>query len=196
MGVTRYGPTEVHSAAESAEEREFLCAISRDYVDESTKLIYADWLEDRGDERAAFLRKFVDLAKDPEAELPAGDQFPTPWLDVVGLRPWKLIRQFHLEEGRSDLEMELNLMNRARPTVYGFRSPAEGSDLPPGCTKYGGLPDLPSGINWPTHEGETFGIQVPVFCAQIRLSDLRLCVASWELPCRGLLSLLFLGWGL
>ena len=43
------------------EEMAFLLAINADPVDEFSYLIYADWLEERGDPRAKFLRLFTQF---------------------------------------------------------------------------------------------------------------------------------------
>src|SRR5262245_14001334 len=44
-----------------AEELEFLREIEASPADETPRLIYADWLEERGDPRAEYLRREVEL---------------------------------------------------------------------------------------------------------------------------------------
>src|SRR2546429_228451 len=44
------------------EERAFLDALAADPGDDVTRLVYADWLDERGDDRAAYLRGEVELA--------------------------------------------------------------------------------------------------------------------------------------
>lgn len=44
-------------------EEAFLARLADHPDDDTTRLIYADWLEDRGDPRAAYLRAEVDLAR-------------------------------------------------------------------------------------------------------------------------------------
>ena len=39
-----------------AGERDWLAAVVADLADDAPKLVYADWLEERGDERSDFLR--------------------------------------------------------------------------------------------------------------------------------------------
>src|SRR4051812_35522291 len=85
MVLRRYGPTEVEPAAGSPAELGFLDAIMADQLAELPRLAYADWLEERGDPRGPFLREFVRVARDPEAEIPPGDEFPLPWRQVVGV---------------------------------------------------------------------------------------------------------------
>jgi uncharacterized protein (TIGR02996 family) len=40
-------------------EREWITSVVADLLDDDRKLVYADWLEDRGNERSAFLRRYV-----------------------------------------------------------------------------------------------------------------------------------------
>src|SRR4051812_28311569 len=54
-----------------AEERAFLAALAANPGDDVTRLVYADWLDDHRDVRAAFLRNEIELASldvnDPRA---------------------------------------------------------------------------------------------------------------------------------
>src|SRR5262245_22224151 len=197
MAIRHYGPTVIETAAESAEELGFLAAIVDDYRDETPRLIYADWLEEHGDPRGPFLRDFVRQARDPHAALPPGEEFPAVWRNVVGVRPLALIRQLLLDGsigGTHVDEVERELLRRLRPALYMDSAPADDAELPPGCTKFGGRPDLPQGVQWPLYPQPSATapseIAVPVFCAQIRLSDLRDCVVGRELPPAGLLAFL------
>lgn len=63
---------------------------------------------------------------------------------------------------------------------------ADGTQLPPGSSRLGGLPDLPGGITWPALKG------VPMsFIAQIRLEDLKNLAPAQELPKKGLLAFFY-----
>jgi uncharacterized protein YwqG len=65
-------------------------------------------------------------------------------------------------------------------------SPADAAQLPPGSSRLGGVPDLPSSVTWPTWKG------VPMsFIAQIRLEDLRNLPPAQALPEKGLLSFFY-----
>lgn len=44
-------------------EREFLAAIAADPADDGLKLVYADWLDDRGDRRGQIIRLSVELRR-------------------------------------------------------------------------------------------------------------------------------------
>ena len=83
-----------------SEEAAFLAQLRADPADDVTRLVYADWLEERGDERAAFLRAEQQLAAlgdaDPRfADLDARVGEASRALDAVavGLAPkatWQL----------------------------------------------------------------------------------------------------------
>src|SRR5215207_6421627 len=70
-------------------EYEWLSAVVSNLTDDNTKLVYADWLQEQGDnDRAKFLRAFVEASKTMTAE-----DFPKPkkkygdeWLDLIGFR--------------------------------------------------------------------------------------------------------------
>ena len=68
-------------------EYEWLSAVVSNLADDNTKLVYADWLQEHGDEdRAEFLRKFVAAA-----ETMNEFDFPLPkfkhteeWFELIG----------------------------------------------------------------------------------------------------------------
>lgn len=191
MGIQQFGPTVVESAAESEEEIGFLSALVADQLDETSRLVYADWLEERDDARGPFLREFVLAARDPKAALPAGDGLPLPWLQVTGVQARRVIRARVLGgefAGELVAHLEARLLRTARPTLYLVVTPADEATLPLGCTKYGGRADLPPLLVWPTSPSEYGQPVTAIFCAQFRLSDLRLTVTGRELPPHGLLS--------
>jgi len=191
MATQRFGPTVVESAAESTEELGFLSAIMDDQLDEAPKLVYADWLEERDDPRGTFLREFVRLARTPGTPLPSGDQFPYSWRQVVGIQPLHLIRETLAGEDTDvDIEaLEQDLMRRLQPTLYLLGTPAKDKDFPPGATKFGGRPDLPPDVEWPADSDHEADKPIAgIFCAQVRLSDLRGTLAGLKLPTEGLMS--------
>lgn len=57
--LRRYGTTQVTCAADSDDELAFLNGIVENLSASRPKLVYADWLEERGDPRGPFLREFV-----------------------------------------------------------------------------------------------------------------------------------------
>ena len=78
------------------EEEAFLEAIRRDPADETARLVYADWLDDRADPRAEFLRAETRLLfpgtdgpNDPASLarwLELRDRVPAGWRDALGSR--------------------------------------------------------------------------------------------------------------
>ena len=86
------------------EERGFLDQLREHPEDDVTRLVYADWLEDRDDPRSAYLRAEVALARmaegdegyaDAEAELARlREGLELPWLERVGKR-WDVVFQGH-----------------------------------------------------------------------------------------------------
>jgi uncharacterized protein (TIGR02996 family) len=63
------------------EEAGFLDALGRDPADDVTRAVYADWLEERGDGRAAFLRAEIALSQWRDG----GEG----WCDAAGAVPWE-----------------------------------------------------------------------------------------------------------
>lgn len=197
VGTYASGPTVVEAAADGAEELGFLAAVMADPVAETPRLVYADWLDDRDDPRGAFLRAFVEAARDPAAPLPPGGEYPMPWRQLAGVWPRHTLRAAFADEtppaGVPVEQIEYELMRRARPALHLLAVPADDADLPPGCSKFGGRPDLPVGAEWPvapdTHSDLSRGLcWVAVFCAQLRLSDLCGTLVGRELPPAGVLS--------
>jgi uncharacterized protein (TIGR02996 family) len=68
-------------------ELQWLDAVVANLSNDSTKLMYADWLEERSDDRGAFLRAFVATSRsmDP-ADFPPAGQWPEVWLELIGYR--------------------------------------------------------------------------------------------------------------
>src|SRR5207237_4681410 len=90
----RHGLTEIDAAAESSEELSILAAVADELSDATPKLVYADWLEERGDPRGPFLREFLKRAKSSRAKLPSADDFPIPWREAVGVSAIESIRRY------------------------------------------------------------------------------------------------------
>ncbi|MGL4551009.1 MAG: ribosomal protein L7/L12 [Gemmataceae bacterium] len=80
-----------------SEEAAFVEALTKDTLDDVTRMVYADWLEERGDPRAAFLRAEAALTElsdgdgawfDAAAAVPR-DGIHAAWAAAVGPR-WEL----------------------------------------------------------------------------------------------------------
>src|SRR6476659_4565973 len=69
----------------------FLRAICEAPDDDAPRLVFADWLDEAGDpDRAEFIRRHVQLARDPEArslEYECNQRFRTNWRLWVGELP-------------------------------------------------------------------------------------------------------------
>ncbi len=78
------------------DDEAFLAAIAARPSDDLTRLVYADWLEERDDPRAAYVRLTVEAAKGVTQSPPdtralaelrrVADQFETGWREIVGKR--------------------------------------------------------------------------------------------------------------
>ena len=173
----------VERVAETAEELAFLGQIADCPTDDSARIIYADWLEERGDQRASLLRQFLEAFR-ARAALPALDDVSPAWADLTGLR----IMQKIAEAGLSDWRDEL--LVHARPALR-LEVEAPDFDHPPptpdalGTTRLGGDPDLPAGTSYPTAADGT-----PLhFLSQFDLADLQGTVGGRAFPAAGLLSI-------
>ncbi|HZC05860.1 MAG TPA: YwqG family protein [Ktedonobacterales bacterium] len=72
------------------------------------------------------------------------------------------------------------------PSIRVSTNPSFERAIPPGQSKLGGMPDLPSGVPWPQLKG------VPMeFVAQIQLADVHALHAAGPLPAAGLLSFFY-----
>src|SRR5437763_1204249 len=93
-------------------ERDWIASVVADLLDEQRKLVYADWLEERGSERSAFLRRFVAALRtmDP-ADFPPDDRLPEEWLELLGYRLARRIA----EAGKPELKG--SLFRLARPAL-------------------------------------------------------------------------------
>jgi uncharacterized protein (TIGR02996 family) len=79
-----------------SEERAFLDALAENPADDLTRLVYADWLEERGQSKARYLRLVCELARMPREEMlesTAHDEIlalapvhSTNWQQAVGRR--------------------------------------------------------------------------------------------------------------
>src|SRR5690242_17021959 len=96
----------------AAAESPFLAAIVSNLAVDGAKLIYADWLEDRGDERCEFLRRFVAASQTMDAaEFPEpGEDVSSEWLELIGFR---LLRD--VAAGERPHEIKELVLRLARP---------------------------------------------------------------------------------
>lgn len=182
-------------------ERRLLNEVIRHLADDDRRLVYADWLEERGDFRADLVRQFVAARASMQA-----DDFPDTtgvsevWLDVIG---FTLLKDMADHETADAVDTLLPL---ARPA---FRLESDDQamhewdyetavtdELPHGISKVRGIPDLPADMDWPAgdvcraiYNDSPEGVEEPAaFMAQINLAELADCPAADVLPKTGLLS--------
>ena len=127
MDVNIPAHSRMHHAARSPQEREFLAACLADPSDLDRQLIYADWLDDRSDDRADLIRRLIaardegSLAEQYDAIIArlAQDEDPfasNGWLRLLG---WELRHRLANLRGASpeiwSNEFEQSLMKLAKP---------------------------------------------------------------------------------
>jgi uncharacterized protein (TIGR02996 family) len=174
-----------------AGERELLAAVVANLADDAPKLVYADWLEEHGDDgRARFLRAYVEAARTMSpAEFPRAKGLPEEWLELIGFRLLELIAV----EGAPKLKGPV--LRLARPALR-LKKGAAGGKVAVGASKIGGQPDLPPGFRWPaggdchaTYNDDTGGTdRLAGFLAQINFAEIAHTQAARDVPAEGLLS--------
>jgi uncharacterized protein (TIGR02996 family) len=157
-------------------EADILASVVADLSDDTAKLVYADWLEDRDDKRGPLLRKSVAAFRAGK-KLPPAKTTPEPWLDLVGIT---LMGKILAAKMTAHADKILRL---ARPAIVVTSSRAAEAKLPVGASKFGGGPDMPPGADWPC-----YGEMPLAFLAQFNLAELHASFVVRELPKSGLLS--------
>ena len=172
-------------------EREWLGRVVENLLDDEVKLVYSDWLTDRGDERGDFLRQYTAALGTMNADdFPHAKGMPEPWLDLIGYR----IASGLAKVGRGGLK-EL-LFPLARPALRMKTRARRDRSNPVGSSKIGGRPDLPADMPWPEgqrcaaiYNDDTQGVTAPAgFIAQVNLAEIAGACAASVLPETGVLS--------
>ncbi len=79
----------------------FTAALVADPNDDATRLVYADWLEERGDVRGEFLRLQHQLASVLERIQHVRPQVETQWANSIAIRPtWLFARSMPISATR------------------------------------------------------------------------------------------------
>jgi uncharacterized protein (TIGR02996 family) len=173
------------------DERTWIEKVSSNLLDDDAKLVYADWLEERGDARGEFLRKYVQAARSLKpSEFPSTKGLPEEWLELIGFRLVERIAKAGFAELK---EPALRL---ARPALRMKKKKASDNKIPVGASKIGGLPDLPSDFPWPPggdchaiYNDDTGGTErLAGFLAQVSLAEIANTQAASILPKTGVLS--------
>jgi uncharacterized protein (TIGR02996 family) len=157
-------------------EADVLANVLADLSDHDAKLVYADWLEERGDKRGPLLRDFVTAYR-ARKKWPALKPAPPVWRELVGLT---LMAQFRGTPLESHTD---RLLARARPALACASDEAPEKALAVGASKYGGRPDLPPAAKWPRLRGAPLA-----FLGQFNLAELHASPVARELPGAGILS--------
>ncbi|QJW93636.1 DUF1963 domain-containing protein [Frigoriglobus tundricola] len=173
-------------------ESEWLAAVVANLLDDNAKLVYADWLQERGDDRAAFVRGLVTASRTlSPSDFPEPDPgYPEEWLELIGYRlVERIARSGHLELKEPALRL-------ARPALRMVKTETDDTQLGVGASKIGGMPDLPPGYSWPPgnecraiyYEDTSHVKRLAGFIAQVNLADVSHTQAARDLPRSGLLS--------
>ena len=87
----------------------------------------------------------------------------------------------------SGYEKHADIIESQAERCVGFNMiPTDESELPLGCSKSGGLPDLPPDYRWPSYRGRPLD-----FILQINLEDVSGFPSCQDLPERGLISVFY-----
>ncbi|GHO77126.1 hypothetical protein KSD_48970 [Ktedonobacter sp. SOSP1-85] len=90
------------------------------------------------------------------------------------------VQKLFISAGLGRLTKDLDAL--VKPSIRLEVTPAEEATLQPGVSKFGGLPDLPADVSWPTWQ------RLPQsFIAQFRLQDVHPYDAAGVLPTQGML---------
>lgn len=157
-------------------EADLLANVLSDLSDHDAKLVYADWLEEHGDPRGPLLRTFVTAYRAGKT-LPSVKAAPEPWRDLLGLTLIEKLR------GNELAPQTDKLLALAKPSIEYKTPKAAEKTLKVGASKFGGRPDLPPGLEWPS--GDTAPLS---FFGQFNLAELQPGAAARELPATGVLS--------
>jgi uncharacterized protein (TIGR02996 family) len=170
----------VQAAAQSLDENAFITALVANMADEAPRLIYADWLEERGDSRVTYVRDLASAISRLRSgtRLPESTSHPRSWTNMLGVPLFEGIVELDLEDVREEV------LRLAKPIVSIETEVADDDQIPVGASRFGGYPDLPNDVEWPACAHGPLG-----FLGQINLADLNLTQVGHTLPRNGLLSI-------
>jgi uncharacterized protein (TIGR02996 family) len=172
-------------------ERDWIAAVVADPLDLQRKLVYADWLEERGSPRAGFVRAFAAaLRSKAPRDFPEPQGMPEGWRELLGYR---LAKAF---AGNALPDLIEPVLRLARPALRLEKVEQADADIPVGASKVGGAPDLPAETPWPAgqecraiYNQDTAGAKrLAGFLAQVNLAEIAHTQAARDLPHDGVLS--------
>ncbi|HJT33659.1 MAG TPA: DUF1963 domain-containing protein [Pirellulales bacterium] len=173
----------IEKVCQCPDELALLAGIIAQPANDLGRLVYADWLEKRGDARGPFLKRFVEAYR-ANRPLPDLNGVTAAWADLLGLTITAKAIEAGLRHRRD------GLLAVARPALRIEAGEADFDAPPPppallGTTRLGGDPDLPRGAAYPTAADG-----VPLhFLGQFDLADFQGTIAGLSFPSDGLLSL-------
>lgn len=159
-------------------EADILAKVIANLADHTAKLIYADWLEERGDLRGLLLRNFINAYREGK-KLPSVKPAPKPWCDLVGIT---MLEKCHDTPLKAKTD---HLLALAKPALT-FNSEKASVECPIGASKFGGRPDMSVGMQWPSWNHGTLS-----FLGQFNLTHFSETPVCRELPTSGLLSVFY-----
>jgi uncharacterized protein (TIGR02996 family) len=174
-------------------EDEWLARVTADLLDDDQKLVYADWLEEHGSDRASYLRQLVTASKSMKADdLPESQGVPPGWNELIGGRLIELLCHSDAAEIRD------KTLTLARPALRMNKDATPDQKISVGASKSGGFPDLPPGFKWPPggdchaiYNDDTGGTELLAgFLAQVNLEEIASSQAALAsgIPKSGVLS--------
>jgi uncharacterized protein (TIGR02996 family) len=166
-------------ACQHPDEYGLLAAVLANPADDLPKLVYADWLDERADQRGRFLRQWLNWRKD-------GGKLPKP--PKGGVKAWRSLLGYDFDAAIVGLDEPPKWADKVRGTMrpcldVRTKRAKSDKDIPVGASKVGGYPDRPAGSAWPTTDDHPMA-----FLAQWNLEELSGSPAASHLPRSGLLS--------
>jgi len=161
-----------------------------DHLDDNAVLLaYADWLQADAPDRAAFIRQMVTATTTRmPGDLPDVGDLHREWTELVGHQ------LLHAVLHSNQPELWTTYARVVRPCLRMAAMDVDG-ELPVGCSKFGGLPDLPASTPWPLAKDATAVYNdratcdlAMTFALQINLADVSGTFVEELLPTHGVLS--------
>ena len=141
---------------------------------------YNDWLMKNRPDDAAFFESVQKAISNPSLEPLPRPSGRDVWCNAIGSNLVDGMRKFELTEYAD------TIVNWVRPVVGIQTQPIDEDSIPIGGSKFGGHPDLPKELPWPTVSDGPLG-----FLGQINFNEIQNSLASeyFGLPEQGLLLL-------
>jgi uncharacterized protein (TIGR02996 family) len=177
--------------ARSVQELALLRGVTARLGDMYALGIYNDWLEEHGDPRGDYLRRFLAAHADGNPLPKRPDDISPDWEELVGLGVRRRLRERAPTVGRLEPHLP-TLLSAGQACLRLDLLPRQPMSSARALSRAGGLPDLPTGADWPMCDDQLCGGRWPMlFLVQINLADTARTLCEGLLPDAGLLSLFF-----